>query len=259
MELAKGIKRTALAFRGYNVTNLGRTSELLAVPEYRSILEPLLNDASTVCSRTLGREIDLVARVESQQETVLEDYAEAVALIVAVELAQLEILQHCHGLDFHEAKFSFGFSLGEIAALVAGGTFAMDDALRIPLSMSDDGVELAHDVTLAVLFRRREELSLDRVNQLLLEINREGEGVIGISTHLGPNSVLIMGSGNTITMLRGRLKDIAPKGIHLRCNDHRWPPLHTPIVWEKDFTTRAGRMLHTLPEVLRRHTRRCFL
>ena len=247
MELAKGITRTALAFRGYNVTNLGRTPELLAIPEYRPILVPILDRASAVCREVIGKDVDLVQRIEAEKETELADYAESVALIVAVEQAHLAILRECHDIDYKEASFSFGFSLGEIAALVAGGTFDLENALRIPLTLSGDGVELAQDVTLGILFCRREELSLDKVNQILLEINSKGDGVIDISTHLGPNSVLVMGSGSTIDALRGRLKEIAPKGVHLRCNEHRWPPLHTSIVWEKDFTTRAGRMLHTLP------------
>ena len=224
MELAKGINRAALAFRGYNVTNLGRTPELLAIPEYRTILLPYLERASAVCCEVTGRDIDLVARVEAEQETELEDYAESIALIVSVEQAQLEILKECHGLDYKGAAFSFGFSLGEIAALVASGTYELEHALKIPLTLSSDGIDLAKDVTLGILFCRREELSLDKVNQLLLDINAKGEGVIGISTHLGPNSVLVMGSGNTIDELRGRLKEIAPKGVHLRCNEHRWPP-----------------------------------
>ena len=247
MELAKGIKRTALAFRGYNQTNLGRTADLLALPEYRPTLERHLQNASEICAQAIGRPVNLVERVESGVETALADYAESIALIVSVELAQLELLKEFHNLDYHDAAFSFGFSLGEIAALVAGGSYEIADALRIPLELSSDGIDLASDVTLGILFCRRDELSVDRVNQIMLEINALGKGVIGISTHLGPNSVLVMGSGETMGLLRGRLKEIAPKGVHLRNNEHRWPPLHTPIVWEKDFTTRAARMLHTLP------------
>ena len=247
MELTKGIKRTAFAFRGYNVENLGRTAELLSVPAYRGILESYLRRASKACSQILATDVDLVARVEAQRETTLEDYGEAIALIVSVEQAQLQILRDVHGVDYKAAGLTFGFSLGEISALVAGGTYEMEHALRIPLAMSKAGVELARDVTLGILFSRREELSLDKVQQILLTINAQGDGVIGISTHLGPNSVLVMGTGTTIDALRGRLKEIAPRGVHLRCNEHRWPPLHTPIVWEKDITTRAARMLHTLP------------
>ncbi len=247
MDLAKGISRTAIAFRGYNVTNLGRTPELLEVAEYREILVPYLEQASQVCSEITGRPVDLLQRVETRQETELEDYAESIALIVAVEQAQLAILRECHGVDYKEAAFSFGFSLGEIAALVAGGTFEFADALKIPLTLAADGIELAQDMTLGILFCRREELSLAKVQEIFLDINSKNDGVIGISTHLSPNSVLVMGTGSTVEELRGRLKEIAPKGVHLRCNDHKWPPLHTPIVWEKHFTSRAGKMLHTLP------------
>ena len=229
------------------MTNLGRTPEFLEVEEYRAVLLPYLERANRVCRQVTGRKVDLISRVENQVETELADYAEAVAMIVAVEQAQLAMLRECHGVDYQKAAFMFGFSLGEIAALVAGGTYGLEDALRIPLTLSDDGVELAKDMTLAVLFGRRDELDLDKVTELLLDINAKGEGVIGVSTHLSPNSLLIMATGTTMDQLRARLKEIAPKGIHLRANEHQWPPLHTPIVWEKDFTTRAARMLHTLP------------
>ena len=42
------IGSTALAFRGYNVTNLGRTAELLAQPAYAETVERHLRDASAV-------------------------------------------------------------------------------------------------------------------------------------------------------------------------------------------------------------------
>lgn len=247
MELARGINRTAIAFRGYNVTNLGRTPELLKIDEYREILAPYLIRASRVCRQATGKDVDLVARVENRIETDLADYAESIAMIVAIEQAQLEMLRQCHGVDYQNASFMFGFSLGEIAALVAGGTFGFEDALQIPLELAADGIELAKDMTLAVLFARRDELDLDKVAELMLDLNAENKGVIGISTQLSPNSLLMMGTGSTMERLRKRLKEIAPKGVHLRANEHQWPPLHTPIVWEKDFTTRAARMLHTLP------------
>ena len=206
-----------------------------------------MDEASQVCSDVVGREVNLCQRVEAADEPSLDEYAEAISLIIAVEQAHLEILETCHGFNYRDVSFSFGFSLGEISALIAGGTFEMADALRIPLTLSTDGIDLAQDVTLGILFCRRELLDIDKVRQILLQINTAGDGVIGISTHLGPNSILVMGSGNTIDALKARLKEIAPKGVHLRCNPHRWPPLHTPIVWEKDFTSRAARMLHTLP------------
>ena len=247
MDLAKGISRSTLAFRGYNVENLGRTPELYAVSEYQPILKRHLDEASEVCSQIVRRDVDLAARIENSIEPTLDEYAEAISMVLAVEQAQLEILETCHGVNHRDVAFSFGFSLGEISALVAGGTFELQHALKIPLMMSSDGVELARGVTLGILFSRRELLDEAKVRQLLLDINFQGDGVIGISTHLGPNSVLVMGTGGTIDMLKRRLKEIAPKGVHLRCNPNRWPPLHTPIVWEKDINSRAARLLHTLP------------
>ena len=89
MELAKQLPNAALAFRGYNVTNLGRSAELLANSKYRPVVVPFLQEAAEVCTQCMGRPVDLVRRVEMQQETELQDYAEAIAIVVAIEQAQL--------------------------------------------------------------------------------------------------------------------------------------------------------------------------
>ena len=89
------LDNSALAFRGYNVTNLGRSPELLADPRYGPILRRYLDRASSVCSEIARRHVDLVARVQEKRETSLATYNEAVALIVAASMAQLEMLQSC--------------------------------------------------------------------------------------------------------------------------------------------------------------------
>src|ERR1700722_1268888 len=63
------LRKAALAFRGYNVTNLGRTPELLAHPAYGAIVETHLREASDVFRATLKRPLDLVARVREGRET----------------------------------------------------------------------------------------------------------------------------------------------------------------------------------------------
>ena len=35
--------------------------------------------------------------------------------------------------------------------------------------------------------------------------------------------------------------------LHLRKNDSRWPPLHTPIVWQRAIPNRAAVLMQTLP------------
>ncbi len=125
--LTRPTKRDAaqriLSFRGYNQTNLGRTPELLKHERYGEVVADYLNRASRICAEATGRPTDLVARVRRSEETNLESYAEAVALIVSVEMAQLRLLKDLFDIDHKFAMVSFGFSLGEIAAVVAGASW----------------------------------------------------------------------------------------------------------------------------------------
>lgn len=245
-ELIRRLPLTALAFRGYNVANLGRSPELLENARYGPTVSRHLALASTAAAEILGRPVDLAAVVRSGQELPLPGYGEAVALVMAMEGAQLELLRLHFDVPYETARLSFGFSLGEIAAVVAGGVLELPHALKAPLSLADDCVFLARDVSLGILFTRSAELPLDDVRRLLLRVNSEGQGVIGISAHLSPNSMLLMGQQNTLE----RFKELAqslPVKVQLRRHSERWPPLHTPIVWEKQIPNRAASMLHTLP------------
>ena len=245
--LAYRLPSAALSFRGYNVTNLGRTGELLGHPAYGPVVERQLRAASAVAADLLHRPVDLVSRVRSGEETSLETYGDAVALLLAVESAQLELLGQFFDVDYHAARFSFGFSLGEIGAVIAGGVLDMESAMHIPLSLEADCVALAQDVTLGVLFTRSRELVLDDVHRLCLEVNREGQGVVGISAYLAPNTLLVMGQGDTLDRLSARARESLNVRVHLRKNDHKWPPLHTPIVWQRQIPNRAAHQMHTLP------------
>ena len=247
MDLRPLLSDTALAFRGFNMTNLGRSHELLNHANYGPVVRQYLEEGSEICSESTGKHVNLVDRVENQRETALDDYAEAITLIVVMEQAQLRLLADFHDTDYHHARLSVGFSLGEISALIAGGVYETKDALRIPLEMSADCVDLAHEVQMAIVFSRRDAIPMDRVDSLCLQINARGQGVIGISTYLSPNSFLILGTGDTIDVFRQHLKEIMKERIYLRMNDHQWPPLHTPIVWNRNIPNRSQVMLHTLP------------
>ncbi|MBM3999023.1 MAG: ACP S-malonyltransferase [Planctomycetes bacterium] len=245
--LRSQLPNAAFAFRGYNVTNLGRTPELLAHTLYGPIVADALRRASTVCEKAIGRPVDLVARVVERRETSLESYHEAVSLIVAVEQAQLRILNRFFRADYRDARLAFGYSLGELAALVASGVFDEADAVQIPLLLSADCVALAEDAVMAVLFSRGDPLSIAGVRRLCLGINQEGRGVIGISAILAPNSILLMGQGDTLDRFRSRMRESIGSGVALRENRDRWPPLHTPIMWQKAIPDRAAHLMHTLP------------
>ncbi len=238
---------TALAFRGYNVTNLGRSTELLAIEAYAPIIEQQLTEASHAGSELLGRPIDLLSRVRENRETSLDTYGDAITLVVAMELAQLQILEQVFHIPINKARFSFGYSLGEITALVYSGVINARSALEVPLRLADDCVALAEGVTLGILFSRGPELALDKVRRLCVRVNQAGQGVIGISSYLSPNSVLLMGQGDSLDRLRELAKDDLGERIFLRKHGNQFPPLHTPIMWQKNIPCRAAEMMHTMP------------
>ncbi len=238
---------TAVAFRGYNVANLGRSSELLAHRLYGPILERYLSEAGQTCSDVMERQVDLIERVRENRETTLETYDEALCLIVAAELAQLEMLEEFFDFSLKRARMVFGYSLGELTALIAAGVYEMQHALKFALVVADDCVDLAHTVTMGVLFSRGPLLDVDDVKRLCLRINAEGAGVIAISSILAPNTVLLLGQHGTIDRFGKLMHDVFPKRVYLRKNSQHWPPLHTPLVWQRNIPNRAGALAHTLP------------
>ncbi len=247
LNLQDRLSNAAFVFRGYNVTNLGRSRELLAHHAYGPVVERYLHEASQIASDLLHEKIDLVARVERGKETDLDSYGDAIALIIGIEQAQLRLLDEFFDIDYTKGRLSFGYSLGEIGALVAGGVMDMKTALQVPLSMVPDCIELARDVTLGVLFSRGPALDADAVYKLCLRINSAGKGVIGISSYLSPNSLLLMGQADTIDRFADLMREWLPQKLYLRKNDSRWPPMHTPIVWQKHIPNRAALMMQTLP------------
>jgi [acyl-carrier-protein] S-malonyltransferase len=245
--LTARLPSTALAFRGYNVTNLGRSAELLAHPDFGPLASERLTAISHVAGDLLRRRVDLVAQVRSGQETTLETYGEALALVLAIESIQLELLREFFQIDWTAARFSFGFSLGEIGAIIAGGVLNLTTALEILLPLADDCVELAQGTTLGVLFTRSRELAIEDVRKLCLEVNQEGRGVVGISAQLAPNTLLVIGQNDTLDRLMEWAKNSFNVHVHLRKNDHLWPPVHTPIVWQRQISNRAAERMHTMP------------
>jgi [acyl-carrier-protein] S-malonyltransferase len=247
-DLYPPLRKAVLAFRGYNVTNLGRTPELLAHPAYGPIMEAHLREASEIFRATLKRPLDLVARVREGRETRgLHDFAEDVALIVGVEVAQIRLLEEFFGISVNQARFTFGHSLGECGALIAAGVYRFADFLPVPLAMADDCAELAHDVSLAILFSRGPVLDFDTVRRLCLEITQRGEGVIDISTYLSPNSLLLIGQNGTLRDFETRIHEVFGKPVSMRRHQQRFPPLHTPIMWQRNIPNRTALLLQTTP------------
>jgi len=244
--LGPDLDDVALAFRGYNTTNLGRTRELLHIPAYGEILWEELRRYGRICSEFTHRPSDLVEIIKANVEPGLDRYAESIALIVAVEVAQLRLLREVHGVDYAQAKLAFGYSLGEMTAVCCGGAFATEELIRVPLAMAADCVELARDAEMGVLFSRGGAISEHDVRRLCADVTRRGRGTIGLSAILSPNSYLIIGQGYTVDTFKEEMKGALPAAAHLRINEHRWPPLHTPIVRQRHVVDRAALMIDQL-------------
>ena len=243
---AGDISTTAFAFRGYNVTNLGRTAELLLHPKYGDVVSEYLRRAGKICSEVVGCEVDLHQRVQQGVEPPLTNYAEAVALVVGTELAQVQILQEQFGISFADAKLAYGYSLGELTAIACAGVFEMDEVLRIPIAMAADSAELAQDVTMGVLFSRGPAIDEADVQRLCTQVNYESTGTIGMSAILSPNTYLLLGQGDTIRRFKAEMHDLLHPRVHMRINKDRWPPLHTPIIWQRHITDRASLMMEKM-------------
>lgn len=247
VQLLSRISNAAFTFRGYNTTNLGRSLELLQHPLYGPDVEPILIELSVMASSVLNRHIDLVYKVRQQKETCdLSTYSEDIVLIVAMSMAQLKLLEKYFGIPFKQCKLAFGYSLGEPTALAASGVYTVEGVLRPLLEMAEDSVALAENVTMGILFSRGPALDLETVHKLCIEIGIEGKGIISPSTYLSPNSLLLLGQNDTVLKFRELMKDRFSDKVYLRTNPHRWAPMHTPIVWQRNIPNRAAVILqHT--------------
>lgn len=246
-ELNARMKSAAFAFRGYNVTNLGRTPELLEHPAYGSIVEKHLKEASEIYTAATMQRVDLVKRVRLREETSLETYSEAVSLITATELAQLELLKEFFGIEFTDASRALGYSLGEISALIAADVYQPDALLTPILKLAGDCVELAQNIRMGIVFSRGPELDLPAIEKLCVEVTARNQGTVCISSYVAPNTVLLLGQGRSIDLFREIMKERFNRQVHFKKNPNLWPPIHTAIVRQRNVPDRASVMLETVP------------
>lgn len=239
-EISDRMEQAAFAFRGYNQTNLGRTPELLAHAKYGPIVERRLREAGEITSDVLHARVDLVERVRAKRESTPDTFAEDIGLIMAAELAQVESLEQLFAISYRHARLAMGYSLGEVAALVCGGVYNLREVLPSLIGMAREAAELARDVTMGIVFSRGKALDLEGVERLCLEITTQGRGVIAISSYLSPNTVLVLGQGDTVDRFKALMNQFLHGEVNLRKNKGIWPPLHTPILWQRSIPNRAG-------------------
>jgi [acyl-carrier-protein] S-malonyltransferase len=246
-DLRKRVRSTAFAFRGFDVENIGRSAELLDHPVYGPIVGRVLAEASEYCAESIHAPVDLASHIRAGARTSLDFFPQDVATIVATELAQMTVLEECFGIPARDARLSFGYSIGELSALVWSEVFTLEQLLPIPLGLAKDCAELAGDLTMGVLFTRGPALPMDEVERLCRGISSEGNGLIGPSAFLSPNTALILGQGATIDRLdeeKGTLPIPKSHKVLLRRNPNRWPPLHSPLVWQRHIPDRTAMALY---------------
>ncbi len=245
--LRSRISTAALAFRGYDVQNLGRSRELLEHPAYASIVREGLAEASRIASDTLHQAVDLEAYIREAAPTSLDNFPKDVALIVSMEMIQLRLLEEVFEVPVRRARIAYGYSVGEMSAMVLGNTFRLDELLPVPLSLCRDCADLAVDTSMAILFTRSPSLPEVDVHRLCEAVSGEGRGIVAPSAFLSPNTALLLGQGRTLDRVEARLKEFLPAKVLFRRNPHRWPPLHTPIVRQRNVPNRTAVALYAIP------------
>jgi [acyl-carrier-protein] S-malonyltransferase len=243
-ELKQHIGTAAIAFRGYDASNLGRSREFLAHPVYGTVVREYLGRASGVCGEVLKRKVDLTTRVEASEPASLETFVEDTATIVAMELAQVRLLERVFEVPVRDAMLTFGHSIGELSALVLAGVYEMEQLLPIPLSLAHDCADLTRDTTLGILTSPRGALERERVQRLCSAVSSRGHGLVGPSTFLSPYQVILLGQADTLDLLEAEMPEYLPAGASLRRRPNQWPPIHTPLVWERSVPNRAAVALY---------------
>ena len=152
------------------------------------------------------------------------DYAEAIALIVAVEQAQIRLLEEFHGVSVCQARGLQPVLVSVKSAPLSREAFTRCQTLcKIPLAMSADGIELASDVTLgSPVFAK--SCSADGQNQSHLfgdqQHGRRHDWHVNDSV---PKLDSSLGDGRHIknSVSCERLKKYSRKGVHLRRNEQQ--------------------------------------
>ena len=124
----------------------------------------------------LGRKVDLAARVLAREPSTLETFVHDIGTIVGMELAQIQLLEEFFDVPVPQARLSFGHSIGELSALVAGGMYTMEQLLPIPLALATDCAELTANTTLGILSIQGAPLQIEDVQHLCSTISSRGQG-----------------------------------------------------------------------------------
>ena len=178
--------------------------------------------------RRSARRIDLAAYIRASEDRALATFPHDIATIVAMETGPARAPGRVSSTSrCGRCRLSFGYSIGELSALIFGGVFSLEQLLPDPARLRRDCAELAgrHDPRRPV-HARGSSCPMEDVERLCLAISGEGKGLIGPSAYLSPNTALLLGQGDTLDRLeRADPPTSCPTKTMLRRNPNRWPPL----------------------------------
>ena len=243
-ELKKQIATAAIAFRGYDASNLGRGAEFLAHPVYGPIVRPILDRASVVCGDVLKKKVDLASRMQGARALHARDvrgghgdHRGDGAGADPVARGGLRDLGARGGLELrpqHRRAVGAG----------VGGVYEMEQLLPIPLALAHDCAGSDRRYDHGDPFEPSGVLDAEHVQRLCSSISSLGHGLVGPSTYLSPYQVLLLGQGDTLDLLEAEMRQYLPSAVTLRRRPNHWPPLHTPLVWERSVPNRAAVALY---------------
>jgi len=188
--------------------------------------------------------VDLAARILARASSSLVTFVEDVASIVAMEVAQYRLLEEVFDIPVRQARLTFGHSIGELSSLLLGGVYEMEQLLPVPLALAQDCAEITANTTIGVLSVTGRAMSIEKVRRLCIRISSRGHGLIGPSTFLSPYQVILLGQGDTLDLLEREMSSHLEGSATLKRRPNRWPPLHTPLVWERNVPNRTAVALY---------------
>ena len=239
-DLARRIGTAAFAFRGYDVANLGRSPELLDHPAYGPVVAEVLDEASEVCSEAVGpgstsppgsgparRRRWTASRRTSRRSS-------------RWSCAQVRLLEEFFEVPVRQARLSFGYSIGELSALIVGGVYALEQILPIPLAGAATAPSWPPTPRWASSSPEGPVLPTQDVERLCSAISSQGHGLIGPSAYLSPNTVLLLGQGDTLDRLEAAMGEFLPEQGH-RSGATRTTGRRCTRRWSGSGTSRTGR------------------
>ena len=103
--------------------------------------------------------------------------------------------------------------------MIAGGVFTLEQLLPVPLGCCDDAAALAPDTTLGVVFScgpTAIQLLKDDLQDSCIGRQQRRAGMVGVSSYLSPNTVLIIGQGDTLDHVEKAMHSFLPPKTMLR-------------------------------------------